>query len=460
MVVLNEIAVSRANLSPVRWVLGFVCTIASLAYISQVERGTIADMAVALVVAWAGALLATWRKRRGITGALTIYLIVFGLFHAGLVISLWLLGPSVLLGQGDNTWVYSSNMLPAVSAVCLAFTALVLGAGLWEIGHSSRPVRFPTRNREPNIGFAGAVALVIGAGLVTFVFATNGGLSLIGSGYGKVLESVGDSGSLGYGVALLGLGAGFMVCAGGRYRRIGWWAIVGFAVIALPIGLRGAVLFPVLVMIVCEGRQRPIRSWVFVAVTAFGLMAISVLRQTRQAGLAGLLNGAWTSASPIDGMAEMGYTLYPVVVVQEWLGRGIGYQHGQTLVAPLLRQFESLFLGGTIPATSDSRLFNVEVLQLVGPIGGSPVAEAMRNGGPVFLVVMMTLMGFIISLLDGMPSRPLGGALTVVILLPLMIQVRNSFAPVPVQMLIGLVFIFLASISAKKAVMTEPVPVA
>lgn len=457
LAVLTDAFTDSAPLRPRQWLLGLAAAVGAWAYISSSNDGSIGQMAVSLVVAWAGALVATWRKRRGITGAMTIYLVVFGLFHAGLVVSLWLLGPSVLLGQGDNSWVYSPTMRLAVSSVCLAFAALSLGAGLSEIGREPGQA-LPATGGEASIGRAGTVALLIGGGLVAYVFGKNGGVSLIGSGYGKVLEAVGDSGLLGYGVALLGLGAGFMVCAGGRHRKAGWWAVAAFAAVALPIGLRGAVLFPVLVMIVCQGRQHRLKSWPFIAVLAVGLTVISVLRQTRQTGLAGLLNGSWITASPIDGMAEMGYTLYPVVVVQDWMDRGLEYQNGRTLIAPLLRQFESLFLGTTVPAASDSRLFNVEVLQLVGPIGGSPVAEAVRNGGPVFLVLMMCCIGLVISRLDRMPTTPLSGALTVVILLPLLIQVRNSFAPVPVQIAIGVMFIVLALV-IKKPTASESVSI-
>lgn len=425
------------------WRITFAVLVCAIAAHTVNRPGmTTESVAAFAALAWCGALVGTWRQTRGVAGALTVYIVVFGLFHLGLILSLAALGPEVLVGQGDNSWVLSSTVPQAVSSVCWALAALVLGAGLSELLPAARSSAPALGTPSPNIGLAGTIAMIMGATIFAYVFATSGGLALIGSGYGKVLESVGDSGLFGYGVFLLGMGCSFMVCARGRYRKAGWGVMILFALIALPSGMRGVVLFPILVMVVCEARRRRIRLLPFTIIFLLGLTAISILRQTRLAGLAGLLGGNWARTSPIDGMAEMGYTLYPVVVVHNMMARNLEYMHGQTLVAPVLRQFEALFHGVAIPADDDIRLFNVEVLRVAGPIGGSPVAESYRNGGPLFVILLMLVIGIVVARLDRLTSTPVNDALLVVVFLPLIIQVRNSFAPVPVQMVIGAIFVF------------------
>lgn len=452
-----ELAAKREDQSPQQlslrlsfWRLGLGVAACSVAAVGVNEpQISIRSVAAYAALAWLGALYGTWRSRRGIACALTTYIFVFGLFHVGLVLSFATIGPSVLVGQGDNTWIYSPTVPTAVSAVCVALIALVIGAGISELV----PLRQSSLERlgaTPNIGAAGTVAMLVGSGIFSYVFASNGGVGLIGSGYGKVLESVGDNGLFGYGVFLLGIGCSFMVCAGGRYRRAGWCIMALFAAVALPIGMRGAVLFPILTMVVLEGRRNRINFLPFAVVVLTGLTLISILRQTRVGGLAALLGGNWVRASPIDGMAEMGYTLYPVVVVQNWISGGLTFLNGQTLIAPFIRQIESLFFNRSIPAAADSRLFNVEIMQMVGPIGGSPVAEGLRNGGPWFVFFLMLVLGLLVSRLDRMSMTPVTGAILAIIFLPLLIQVRNSFAPVLVQIVIGGLFLGIAFLAGTR----------
>ena len=83
-------------------------------------------------------------------------------------------------------------------------------------------------------------------------------------------------------------------------------------------------------------------------------------------------------------------------------------------------------------------MFNVEIANRVGQIGGSPVAEAFHNFGTVGVVLFMAVLGALLVRLERRSDAVVG-----VVLLPLLIQVRNSFAPVPVQIGIGLLLVAL-----------------
>jgi hypothetical protein len=166
-----------------------------------------------------------------------------------------------------------------------------------------------------------------------------------------------------------------------------------------------------------------------------------VVRETRAEGPAAIVRGDWADA-PADAVSEMGYSLYPSVIVHQWHAAGEPYRHGTTLVAVPLRYAERLT--GEVPPVDDDRLFNVEMMQRVGAVGGSPVAEGYHNFGTLGVVGLLGAVGLVIGLLDRRPRSAASSALLGVVLLPLMIDVRNSFAPVLPQIVLGLVFLGIA----------------
>ncbi|GAA3659002.1 hypothetical protein GCM10022237_18730 [Nocardioides ginsengisoli] len=404
---------------------------------------TMGGLACWLLVGLAGALVATYDPTAGAGGAPTLYLAVFGMFHAGLIVSYVAIGDSALVGQGDNRFVDPQTLLRPVIAVLTGLLALVVG---YLLARHLAPVA-PPHDSQPTadrVGVVGLVAVVVGAGIV-FRTLGQGGIGL-GSGYGDFLEAAATS-TYGYGVLLVGYGCSFLVVAGGRYRTLGLVAMGVVGSVLLVLGSRGAVLFPVLAMVYAVGRRRRVRPVSAVIVAVLGLGVTSVIRVTRLGGFRALLAGDG-DFSPWHGLAELGYSIYPVVVVQRWMDGGEEPRHGVTLIAVPLRFLARLFGGGAPPAKEDHRLFNVEILDRQGPIGGSPIAEAIRNGGLPFVVVLMAAIGVLLWLAArGQGSR--GTLWGVVLLLPLLIGTRNSFAPIPAQWLIGSLLVVLASAGAR-----------
>jgi hypothetical protein len=93
-------------------------------------------------------------------------------------------------------------------------------------------------------------------------------------------------------------------------------------------------------------------------------------------------------------------------------------------------------------------LLNVTVIKRAGPIGFSPVAEAYINFGESGVFAMFLLIGSLIAFFDNQPSKIRYDILLGVSLVPVFIMIRNSFAHVPVQIIIGqivaMTFMFLA----------------
>ncbi len=284
-------------------------------------------------------------------------------------------------------------------------------------------------------GPLGVAVQLAGIGIFVVALVRAGGIDLLSGGYNAFVEANGTDTALAFGTLCSGTGALLAVSAGGRARVVGWAGFVLYAVIALPLGTRGEVLFPLMAMAVIEARRRRIRPLWTLSGAVVVLLLADVVRQTR---IGGLLSPSWWVTAPMDAVAEMGFSLRPVVVVLGW---DEPMRAGATFVAVPMRFFESFLGWHGGPPAYDDRLFNVEIANRAGQIGGSPVAEAFHNFGTLGVVLFMAVLGALLARLERRPDAVLG-----VVLLPLLIQVRNSFAPVPVQIGIGLLLVALTRV--------------
>lgn len=428
---------------------GLAISLVSLVWSASVNGGATSQVqAMLLLVAFTGLLLTAWNPRAGAGGSAFLYFFVFALFHGGLVIAFALHGQTALLGGGDNSWIDPERLGPAVSLTVIGAAGATAGVALGQIGGSGRG---GVRTQRPDAGrlpMLGGGAALVGTAMIAYSLWSNGGLAGVG-GYIEFLDVVAGESVFSYGSLFLGLGLCLLAASGGRSRIIAWVSMLVLAALALPLGLRGPVLFPLVTLVMIEAKRRRLRLWVFALVAIAALSAISVIRQTRTQGLAGLLEGGWTRIDPFDGAAEMGYSLFPVVQVEQWMSAGLEPMQGVTFIAPIVRVVERL-LG--IPSPSgdqDMRLFNVEVFTRIGPIGGSPIAEGYRNFELLGVILVMCILGLVLSRVDRLPGTPMGAALAAVIMLPLVTAVRNSFAPVVPQIAIGLLLVAAAFVGVR-----------
>lgn len=405
---------------------------------------SVGDLGAVFVVAWVSCLaLLAVGNRAGPYRPSAGYVIIFGLFHGGLLISVGLRGAAGFAGI-DGSWLYGGYTEQAVRLAVLGMVVFTLTAELaaGRPGNQGPPRADPTALRATMFRVVGIVAEL--AGIVTFAWTLwqDGGPRLLAGGYAAFLDATESDGVLGYATLLIGLGAVLAVVGGGRARLIAWIGFAGYAVVALLVGTRGAVLFPLSALLVVEVRRghsvRPL--WTALGVPVV-LAAIGLLRTRRLVD--GTSGGSSIWSSPLDAVAEMGYSLRPTVAVLGWHSAGEPYRHGITYVAVPIRFIETVtgWHGG--PPSYDDRLFNVEILRRVGPIGGSPIAEAYHNGGAVCVVLFMAIIGAAIGALERRARTPVNDALLGLVLLPLLIETRNSFAPVPAQVAVGLALLYV-----------------
>lgn len=405
--------------------------------------------AVAFFVAWGLCLALLLSTGGGLYRPSACYLVLFGFFHGGLLLSIALRGRDAFTVY-DVSWIDDGYTAEATHLAILGMAAFTIAAELASRGARDEHVSGPAPAERTSLAVVGLGCLLSGVVIFAVAVAGAGGFDLLSGGYLTFIHANESDSTLGYGTLLIGFGAILSVLAGGHARLVAWATFGAYAVVAFLIGSRGPVLFALLALLVVEVRQgRRIRTLWTVAGALGVLVLIGLVRQTRLAGFG--QPGATSAGSPLDALAEMGYSLRPTAVVLGWHSVGEPFRDGMTLLAVPVRFLESLTgLHGGSPAYDD-RLFNVEIGERAGPIGGSPIAEGYHNFGVLGVVLVMLAIGLVIGRLERLPRAPWGTALVGLVLLPLLVQVRNSFGPVPVQLALGLLLLCLVRIGARSS---------
>lgn len=400
------------------------------------------------------ALLITIRvSSRGLWSAASMYLGVFCLFHFGLTL-VYGLGLSI---QEDfdyeiRQWFYDSAYTPeALLLTNLGLIAFTLGVLLTSFLNVSKPK--PARigqNLDPILGWVGFFLTAISIGAWFWLVLKAGGVKLLTSSYETFLQAT-EKMELHWVYYGIGLGMIFLAVASpSNLRRMGLALFLVWAVIALPLGLRGEVLFPAFSALVVSAKLKiPISTKKFLAIAVCVLSLVSVMRGVRQVGLDGMKLSE-VSLSPVDALVEMGCSLRPVCTVVTWTSEGEDFLYGASYWAPFDRSLALVIPGSNrLDAEDDDRIMNILMNKRVGPIGFSPIAEAFFNFGVwgVFLVLFLT--GLVLGWMDTWAATPFYRGILGVFFLPLLIQIRNSFVAVPFQILAGVALLVCIYLLAK-----------
>jgi hypothetical protein len=228
--------------------------------------------------------------------------------------------------------------------------------------------------------------------------------------------------------------------AGGRSVRstLGTmlWAYLPLALLNFLAGARTAPLATGTVLVVILGYRGYRLSRVrLIASVLIALAGIAVVQQTRGHGIEGA--GYWPAvreaANPLSGMMELGGSLRPVSATVNYvdvdqrpllLGASYGY--------PAVRVAEQLLGSDDADPREEPRLVASHFAGLYrSAMGFSVVAEAYVNGDTfgvfAFALLWGALLGVAMSLLRG----PYGLAILAAILMPMIVNIRNSFIFVP-----------------------------
>lgn len=380
------------------------------------------------------------------------YLCVFWLFHFGLITSI-AFSPDREISDWNSRWITGPDAVAASVLSLLGMLAFSAGALIVNWRGSESPPRSIEASRVDRLDRFDSRMTQVGAAILvvcvlawlTTVFKA-GGLAVLTGAYTDYLSATEQAAGL---ITWIWLGIGFgcvVVATAGpsRARRIGRAFLAIFAVLALPLGLRGEVLFPaVSAGVVLTWHGRPVSSKLTLAMVAVGLMAIAAIREIRAVGV-GAIDLRSVEVTPWEALEELGGSLQPVERVVAWRREGDPFALGATYWAPFDRTIRKVVPGLTRPpAENDDRIMNVLIAKRIGPIGFSPVAEAYRNFGQIGVLGVMFAIGLLLGSLDARIRTRFGQLVGAAIYVPMLINVRNSFISVPSQVLIGVTVVLL-----------------
>lgn len=365
-----------------------------------------------------------------------VLLLVIIVFHVGaLSFAAFGLDPAFPTGM-DASWYFSGWTVSAAGAVTLSLAAYAVGCVLFSVARAPSQAREleggQSRRRRDALATAGLAALSLSV-LAWFAIAvTTGGFALLGASYQSFLSTT-DATYL-FATYLL-MASGVSLAALASTPKFFRWALIvfgAFALVALPLGLRGEVLFPLTAAALV--RSRFVRLPSLTAMLVVGLVALSLaslFKEVRQEGLAEFSPSS-VAVSPAAGLAELGSTVRVVSVVSAWHGPE-PLANGRTYAAPFTRPFRSYVLGQPdIQARSDPDLLNVVIARREGNIGGSIIGEAMHNFGTWGGAAVLGLLGASATLLRRKLDLVRQAVLLALLAAPILNHVRNGFVAVPI----------------------------
>ena len=381
------------------------------------------------------------------TGA---YAAVFWCFHFGLVavVGFGLVQPADM-SLWDQSWAlgpFASDAALVSLAGSMAFASGAAWVYAWRHARTDRSFAATSRAGAHPHGTAGSLLVFATIGLWCGVVAATSGLGGFFGSYAEYLQATSELSVIMSGV-WLGLGCGIVLAVTGRDGWMRTSAIAGFAgvaLVALPLGLRGEIMFPSIAAIVASARCGRVLSWRKACALVAGLLVlIPVIREVRSTGLQGLPDMAM-ELRLFDAFVEMGGSLHPVEKVVRWQAEGDPLDRGGSYWAPIERAAARILPGlVSTAAEDDMRIMNVLVTDRVGAIGFSPVAEAYRNFGAAGVVVVLGLLGAALACIDKVADRQIAALAIATLYVPLLTNVRNSFVSVPVQCALGVLFVLV-----------------
>ena len=375
------------------------------------------------------------------------YLSVFWLFHFGFIFT-----ASFASGTIDELPDWARDMILAPETTRSAFLAILfmacvwLGADLSVAGDGAQEDLDSEHRSEPELLRVGWWVIGIGTGLSVFAIAELG----LGTFFGSYDVFFEQSDIVLAAILVLANGLFLLLDGGLPVRAVIKTALVTYVPIAalcLVAGSRTAPMFSAVGLAVAL-RLRGVRfSAAALAIAAVGaLVTIGVLQQIRERGIALAVSGGSNQVAEnpvLSGVTEMGGSLRAVSASLQWL-EGRELFHGATYALPFIRSAEKLSGIEPLPPKDDPRFIAEQISQVYGPIGYSTVAEAYVNFAEWGVAVFALGWGLALGALTRWTSRQLGLALMGAVLVPMLINIRNSFIFVPGWIFIGVAPIFLA----------------
>jgi hypothetical protein len=368
-----------------------------------------------------------------------MYMFIFWAFHFGLVFPAAMI-PGVLDNLPEWTIGWLSHGDVSLAAVLCLLFLMSFCCGFAVVLRTKRPAAGRSEvERSRHLCATGWIVLVIGFGfMVANIMAHGIGVFWLSYDEFFLLHNV-----FSWSIVIMAYGL-LLQIAGGRTMRAvmvtSLWSYVPFALLAFGAGARTAPLFTVTVLLTLLAKRGLRVPGLGVCLGIAVLLSVTAtVREFRGVGILSTLEtaGQIEVQSPLSGIVELGGSLAPVVATIDDM-RNADFFFGETYVYPFVRLLE-LLAGRTRPDEySDPRFVAATVADVHGSIGYSTVAEAYVNGGAVGVILFAVLWGAGLSLLERTDDTPYGLAVLGAVLIPMMINVRNSFIYVPAWIFLGL----------------------
>jgi O-antigen polysaccharide polymerase Wzy len=423
------------------WPIGFVATEILLIMFRGIAASSIrvaAWVACLTVVSSVVAVVKSNPQRPISLGS--VYASLFGVFHIGLLIPIALGARPQLLNPVDGSWVTAPGFAGAAIVAAIAQCSFTLGYFIrrgTNVG-PAKAAKFENvldhREAIDGPGTAGILLLTVGVSLWIYN-ALSTGVNVIGVSYGDYLSRTAST-AMPLSQLLIGFGLG--VVSASRHQKARRLALVIFTLWALPaftLGLRGEVIIPASAYLVVAARRHFIRLRPWMGIVSIGVLAAgSAVRAVRQFGIFHSTAGVQVF-NPLDGITELGYSIRPLVTVINFHElHGEPFVGIATYLAPFRRLIDGRLLGGKVTAVADDPVvFGSMINRRIGPIGGSPAAEAYWVGGVLGTVCVMILIGLLVAHLDSINSTRLRDSAVGMQAFILLLWVRSDFTPVPAE---------------------------
>ncbi len=377
------------------------------------------------------------------------YAAVFWMFHFGMVFPASVM-PSIIerYDPWNIDWVYDPETGKAVLVSLLFLASFLFGTTV-----SSRIE--PSRRTLDGPSNPQARELVLAGGIVQALAIATFGLALLRYGVAVFFQSYGQffqiHNSFTWSVVLAAYGLVLRLAGGKPPKAVLQtllWTYLPLAALTFIAGARTGPLFSAVVLGVAFTKRGLRLSRVSLwALLVAALLLIGVVRQTRQYGLAELVQGSETLTtieSPIAGMSELGGSLRPLSATINYIDTvGNSLFLGKTYVYPIVRQVEAVLGIPRGNPETEPRFIATHISLLYGAaMGYSVAAEGYVNGGVFGAALFALLWGLLLATLNNRSASAYGLAILGGVLLPMMISVRNSFIFVPAWIfLAGLVLV-------------------
>ena len=407
-------------------------------------------------VVFAGAFLFTkYVLRFDVLSAPLLYLGMLGLFHLGLVVP-WALG---LYDPWQMPLFYYAQLTPALGLVTLAVLCYQFGVMLGARRQCLMPPRKASLPQDRNL-FRCSIGLLILAIMmyaVGYHLVFGWRLDITYSDSFALVQQT-DSRWLGLAGVLIPIAAYAALAGASRTQTMVLLGLVAAWVTwQLYLGSRGRGLIVAVVVVYLLAKKglRPSRSLqlVLIGLVLFAIPAIKAIRSELGSLRLQALSGA--SLNPLDGIAEMGGSIFAVVQTHRLVGSS-QYRHGLTYVRALssiIPKVSSRYKPGERSATLERRIELSPALWMVwetspgtakryGGLGFSSVAEAYMNFGFVGVCLIFLGFGYLLVFLEALGARgPCLVAAQAIVLGPLLWNARNDFTVFVVPVAGGLAYL-------------------